>query len=225
MKSKPNRGVIVFVDGQIQVQGPPPYDPPASITADFIRKLFSYPQGHEFFLPTIASDFSSNMRSRLLKACRNIGGDIWAAYKLNAIRWASLTSDDCAWHTDRFFMVYEAEVEAPLISFLSITDRNIRLVHTPVGWLTFAEFSWRYDQTVQEHLELYLQDKAREHDALCQKIKEIIEHAAADLTIAPLTVAGHDGVGTKEFVGLTTIQHKSWRLPDGLTFLDDPDQP
>mgnify|MGYP001617918738 CR=1 FL=1 len=118
-------------------------------------------------------------------------------------------------------MVYEADVGSPWISRIAITDRNIRLVQTPIGWLSFAEFYWRYDMTVQEHLEADLQTRVAEHDLLCAHIREVIEHASAELVIAPLIVASDDGVGTKECVGLQTSQHKNWRLPDGLTFLDE----
>lgn len=213
-----------FIDGEIVVAGTPPYDPPQSITVELVKRLFSYPQGHEFFLPTLAADFSSIARSRLLTSCRSFGGDMWAAYKANALKWATLTSDDGKWHVGTFFMIYEADVGSPWISRIAITDRNIRLVQTPIGWLTFAEFMWRYDMSVQEHLETELAVRTGEHELFCAHIRDVIEHVSAELVIAPLIVASDEGVGTKECVGLQSTHHKHWRLPDGLTFLDESQQ-
>lgn len=217
------RGILSYISGEIVAEGPAPYDLPINVTTDFVSKLFSYKKEHPMFLPVIAADLTSHARSKLLQSCRNMGGEYWKAYRSAALKWASLTSDDGVWHLDKFFLVYEAEVAAPFVDRLVISDRNIRLVHTPVGWLTFAEFVWRYEENVEDHLKKYLSEKQREHDKLCDHIKSIIDHAVSDLVLAPLIVAGPQGVEKREFIGLQVTEKKLWPLPGGLTFLDEPE--
>lgn len=214
------RGILSLVDGEIVLQGDPPYDMPADLTQAFVRKLFSYPKGHELFIASLSHYFTSQARSRLLNTCRSLGGDTWQLYRSEAVKWASLTSDTGQWETERFFFVYQAELSTPLIDRVGVTDRNIRLVHTSLNWLTFAEFVWRFDETVADHLNSYLALKQAEHDALCDRIQGIITAVTSDLVLAPLTVAGPTGVEKREFVGLRDVEKKRWALPEGLSFLD-----
>lgn len=217
----PKRGVLAYIDGEVTLKGDPPYDMPADMPETFIRKLMTYPKGHDFFIPALARYFTSQARSRLLNTCRSLGGDLWQMYRAEAVKWASLTSDTGQWETDKFFFVYQAELSSPLIDQVGVTDRNIRLVHTQLGWLTFAEFIWRYDETVADHLHAYLAERQREHDALCERIQHIVTAITSDLVLAPLVVAGPGGVEKRAFVGLQAVEKKNWPLPQGLAFLDD----
>lgn len=216
-----NRGVLGFVGGEVVMQGEEPYDMPADMSEAFVRKLMTYPEGHTFFLPVISGYFTSHARGRLLATCRTIGGDVWQMYRAAAVKWASLTSDTGKWEVERFFFVYKEALASPLIDSIGVTDRNIRLVHTPLGWLTFAEFIWRYDETVADHLNSYLAERQREHDVLCARIQGVIDAVTSDLVLAPLVVAGPSGVETREFVGLRAVDRKQWPLPNGLAFLDE----
>lgn len=217
---KPDRGTLSYVDGEVVTNGQPPYDMPVDMTESFVRRLLTYPKAHELFLPTIAACFSSTARGRLLHTCRNFGGDIWQLYRNEAVKWAALTSDSGKWETDSFFFVYFAELSSPLIDRAGVTDRNIRLVRTPLGWLTFAEFIWRYDETVADHLNSYLVQKQQEHSALCEQIERIITAVTSDLVLAPLTVAGPAGVEKRDCIGLRAVDKRQWQLPKGLAFLD-----
>jgi hypothetical protein len=220
LSPKPKRSVLELVNGEVVMQGPPPYDLPALISTEFVQRFLTYPKGHELFLPVIAACLTSEARGRLLHACRTIGGTIWEMYRNEAVKWATLTADNGKWSIDSFFFVYEESLSSPLISSIRISDRNIRLVQTPMGWLTFAEFVWRYDETVADHLNAYLAQKQQEHSDLCARIEAIIQAATSDLVIAPLTVAGAAGVEKRPCIGLRAVEKKRWLLPKGLAFLD-----
>jgi hypothetical protein len=219
-QKKSNAGTLSYVDGEIVQNGEPPYDMPADMTEAFVRKLLTYPKGHTLFLPAHAACFSSEARSRLLNTCRSMGGDVWQLYRSEAIKWATVTSDTGKWEMQHFFFVYEAELSSPLIDRVGVTDRNIRLVRTPLGWLTFAEFIWRYDENVADHLNSYLDQKRKECSDLCERIQGIITAVTSDLVLAPIVVAGPAGVEKRSCVGLQAVDKRQWPLPKGLAFLD-----
>jgi hypothetical protein len=198
----------------------PPYDMPEHITEEFVTKLFSYQKGHQLFLPAVASDFSSESRTRLMRACRSIGGDVWAAYRQEALKWAYLTSDTGRWPVDSCFLVYDATLQTPLISRLIVTDRNIRLVLTPTGWHSFAEFLWRYDETISDHIMKYMAQQQVEHEALCHRLQSILTAATSDLVVSTLVVASGNTVGEAACVGLAALPYREWTLPKGVTFID-----
>jgi hypothetical protein len=217
---KPEGGSLTYVDGEVVAVGAPPYDLPVDMSELFVRKLLTYPKGHTLFLPSIAACFTSQARGLLLNTCRGFGGETWQMYRNEAVKWVSMTSDTGQWETKSFFFVYNVELSSQLIDRIGVTDRNIRLVHTPQGWLTFAEFIWRYDETVADHLNSYLDQKRKEHSDLCERIQGIITAVTSDLVLAPLIVAGPAGVEKKDCIGLRAVEKSQWPLPKGLAFLD-----
>ena len=214
-------GLIELKDDEICLSGSPPYDFPANMTPSLITKLFSYPQNDPRFIAVLAADLTSKARERLMQTCRSLGGGFWAIYRQNALNWVSVTSDTGKWAIERFNMIYEAEVAAPKIERIAISNRNMRFVLTPRGWKTFAEFEWVFNESVVAHIEKFIIQETEKHDARINFLTEISKVIRSEFITRQIAVASDKGVEVQPVSGLACLETQRWKLPKGLEFLDE----
>jgi hypothetical protein len=217
----PRKGCIYVRDGVLKVPGIPPYSLPESIDPTFVKLLFAAPPGDEHFIGELASGFLQPERSRLFHACRNLGGDSWETYRTNAMKWAWLVSDSGTWDISGLRMVYMAEVNAPKLIKLAICDRNIRFVDTPLGWMTFPEFKWKFGEDVVTHIEAFAAATDAKHNELMRHLQEIALSAKSEMIVKEAVVVTPQGVQTMPIAGLANIPTKNWTLPAGYSFLEE----
>jgi len=216
-------GVIELIDDEITLTGSPPYDLPETIGPNLINKLFSYHQDDHRFIGLLAGDFTSKARERLMQTCRSLGGTFWNLYRINAKQWVSVTSENGKWCIDRFSMVYEAEVAAPKIERIAISNRNMRFVLTPRGWKTFQEFEWLFSETVLAHIEKFIVSQTERHEAQMESLCEISKVIRSEFTTRQVAVASDKGVEVQPVSGLACLGTHLWKLPKGLEFLNEVD--
>lgn len=213
--------IIELVDDEIVLTGPPPYDFPSNLSPSLIDKLFGYPQEDPRFIGTLSNDFTSRARERLMQTCRSLGGQFWSIYRKNAINWVSVTSDDGKWCIERFNMIYEAEVAAPKIERIAISNRNMRFVLTPRGWKTFAEFEWLFNESVIAHIEKFIIQETGRHDARISSLCEISKVIRSEIITRKVTVVSDRGVEVQPVSGFACLDSQKWKMPKGLEFLDE----
>ncbi len=214
-------GLIELKNEEICLSGSPPYDFPSNLTPSLINKLFSYPQEDPRFIGTLSSDLTSKARERLMQTCRTLGGVFWSVYRQNALNWVSVTSDTGKWAIERFNMIYEAEVAAPKIERVAISNRNMRFVLTPRGWKTFAEFDWIFSESVTTHIEKFIIQETEKHDAKVACLAEISKVIRSEFITRQIAVASEKGVEVQPVSGLACLESQRWKLPKGLEFLDE----
>jgi len=214
-------GTIELRDDEVYLNGAAPYDFVGTISPALITKLFIYPPEDIRFIGTLSSDFTAKAREHLMKTCRSLGGVFWNLYRKNALQWVSLTSETGKWAIDRFSMIYEAEVAAPKIERIAISNRNMRFVLTPRGWKTFAEFEWLFSESVTTHIEKFIVTQTERHEAQIASLCEISKVIRSEFTTRQLSVASDKGVEVQPVSGLACLDTQKWRLPEGLEFLDE----
>jgi len=216
-------GLIDLVDDEVTLIGSPPYDFPSTIGPNLVNKLFEYPQDDHRFLGLLSSDFTSKARERFMQTCRSLGGVFWNQYRKNATQWVSVTSENGKWCIDRFSMIYEAEVAAPKIERIAITNRKLKFVLTPRGWKTFDEFEWLFSETVLAHIEKFMLQQTERHEAQMSSLCEISKVIRSEFTTRQIAVVSDKGVEVQPVSGLACLDTHKWKLPKGLEFLDEVD--
>jgi hypothetical protein len=214
ISSAKSNGRVELVDNKLVIKGKIPYQLPSHLDSKFLEAFLSSTPEDEVFIGDVLHSVLPGERKRMYEACKSIGGNTWDLYKAVAKKWVSVINNDDKWNLDHYRIIYDVEVGAPYIERIAISDGNFRFVITPMGTFSYAEFKWRFQQDVGEHIEAFKQTKISNLDV-------IMACATATIISKYCIVYTKDGVKKQLCVGLDSQPPERWKMPDGVQFLSE----